>query len=486
MGHDVREHGDGREDADHLVLGERSRHPLDRRGAVGAPDDELGQQRVVEARDRVALVGGGVVAHPGTGRRAQPGDGPGRRQPVGKRILGVDAALDRRAPKVDVGLRVAERLAGGDPELLAHEIDAGDHLGHRVLDLEPRVHLEEIEAAVSVHEELDRPGVDVAGRLRDPAGGLAHALAHRAVHARRGRFLDELLVPALDRALALAQMDDAPVGIGQHLHFHVPGLGQAALEVDGAVAERPRRFAPREAERGLELRLGADKPYALAASAHRGLDEERIADLARRRAQGGVLGQRLEGPGHRRHVQLAGNLPRRGLGAHRADRLRRRSDEHEPGGGAGLGERGVLGEEPVARVYGVGAASLGDAHELVDRQIALGRRGRADRVRLVGHEDVERLAVDLGEHGHRRDPLLATGADHTHCDLASIRHEDLRDLHRGQSSRLEKKYGISTPAVSGESEPWTALASMDDAKSLRIVPAAALTGSVAPMSSRHR
>src|SRR2546425_4395944 len=34
-------------------------------------------------------------------------------------------------------LRVPERLTGGDPELLADEIDARDHLGHRMLDLEP-------------------------------------------------------------------------------------------------------------------------------------------------------------------------------------------------------------------------------------------------------------------------------------------------------------------------------------------------------------
>ena len=39
-----------------------------------------------------------------------------------------------------------------------------------------------------------------------------------------------------------------------------------------------------------------------------------------------------------------------------------------------------------------------------------------------------------------------------------------------------KKYGISKAADSGESEPWTALASMDEAKSLRIVPGGRLGG----------
>src|SRR2546426_5798876 len=41
------------------------------------------------------------------------------------------------------------------PILLAHEIDAGHQLGHGVLDLKTRVHLEEVEVPLRVHEELD-------------------------------------------------------------------------------------------------------------------------------------------------------------------------------------------------------------------------------------------------------------------------------------------------------------------------------------------
>ena len=49
-----------------------------------------------------------------------------------------------------------------------------------------------------------------------------------------------------------------------------------------------------------------------------------------------------------------------------------------------------------------------------------------------------------------------------------------------------KKNGISVAADSGESEPWTAFASIEDAKSLRMVPGAAFAKSVAPMRSRQR
>ena len=77
----------------------------------------------------------------------------------GVRVLGVDAALDGVAGELDVLLGEVERRAGGDLDLLAHQVDAGDHLGHRVLDLQARVHLDEVELAV-LEQELD--GADAA------------------------------------------------------------------------------------------------------------------------------------------------------------------------------------------------------------------------------------------------------------------------------------------------------------------------------------
>ncbi len=94
-----------------------------------------------------------------------------------QRILGVDAHLDRVAAEAHVGLRVAELLAGGDADLLAHQIDPRHHLGHRVLHLQARVHLEEVELALRP-QEFDRARVLVTDRARGGESGRAHALAH--------------------------------------------------------------------------------------------------------------------------------------------------------------------------------------------------------------------------------------------------------------------------------------------------------------------
>ena len=60
-------------------------------------------------------------------------------------ILGVDPALDGVAAQPAPVALEADRLARRHPDLLLHQVEAGDHLGHRVLHLDPGVHLHEVE-----------------------------------------------------------------------------------------------------------------------------------------------------------------------------------------------------------------------------------------------------------------------------------------------------------------------------------------------------
>src|SRR5690349_196132 len=84
-----------------------------------------------------------------------------RRGHKAARILGIDTALDCVALEADILLLYRQARTRGDADLLVHEIDAGDGLRHRVLDLKTRVHLDEVELAVLV-EELDRAGTGIA------------------------------------------------------------------------------------------------------------------------------------------------------------------------------------------------------------------------------------------------------------------------------------------------------------------------------------
>ena len=94
----------------------------------------------------------------------------------------------------------------------ADEIDARDALGHRVLDLDARVHLDE-EPVLGVHvvEELDGAGVVVADAFGERDGGVAQGLAQAGLEVDRGRDLDHLLVTPLHRAIAFVEVDDVAV-----------------------------------------------------------------------------------------------------------------------------------------------------------------------------------------------------------------------------------------------------------------------------------
>jgi len=106
-----------------------------------------------------------------------------------------------------------------------------------VLDLDPAVDLDEEERPVRVDQEFERPDVLVAGRH----GGTDRALGEvdaGGIGQGRGRgFLEDLLVTALDRAVALAEMDALAIAVDRDLDLDVAVVLQPALEIERVVAE---------------------------------------------------------------------------------------------------------------------------------------------------------------------------------------------------------------------------------------------------------
>src|SRR5262249_42592518 len=134
--------------------------------------------------------------------RQVAGRNPPRRRCRAEGTLRVDAAFDRVTVHGDRGLRVRELFAARDADLLAHDIDAGGHLRHRMLDLDARVHLDEGEHAVLV-EELERAGAAIADAAASLGAALADLRDRRTRDTRRRRLLEHLLMAALHRTVAV-------------------------------------------------------------------------------------------------------------------------------------------------------------------------------------------------------------------------------------------------------------------------------------------
>lgn len=116
-----------------------------------------------------------------------------------------------------------------------------------MLDLDARVHLHEVEAAIRVEQELDGAGVDIAHAAHRLERGLTHRLARFLVDDGTGRLLNELLVTALNRAIALAEVHGVAMRIGDDLNLHMTRTADEFLEIDLVVAEG--RWPPRYARR---------------------------------------------------------------------------------------------------------------------------------------------------------------------------------------------------------------------------------------------
>ena len=306
---------------------------------------------------------------------AQREDGAAGGQEPARRVLGVDAGLDRvpgrrRRP----GHRKA--FARGHPQLPLDQVQPVDELGDRVLDLEPGVHLHEVElvGGVAGHDELDRAGPGVADAARRLDGGAAHGLAAHLVEQRRRGLFDDLLVAPLQAALALAEVRHGAVGVREDLDLDVPGAGDVPLDEQRVVAERGAGLPPGRRERGGQFAGGADHAHALAAPSGGGFDEEGKhgpvqTDNELFIGHAGLSCARYHRNAGRGHRRLRGDLV-----AHRLDRGGRRADEHQAGGGAGAGEGGVLREEAVAGMHGFRPGRARGGDDRVDVQVAVRRR----------------------------------------------------------------------------------------------------------------
>jgi hypothetical protein len=311
-------------------------------------------------------------------------------------------------------------VTGGDVDLQFDEIESGRALGNRMLDLQPGVHLEEEETSVVIGEELDRSRAGVTdglgGRARRAEQPVAHAVD--ALDERRGRLLDHLLVPALDRTLTLAQGPHRAERVGHHLHLDVPPGREVRLAEDGGITEGGRSLGACSLDLTWENGQLAHDAHAAPAAAGRCLDQHGQVRF------GHCVGRDLV---EYRHARGGHDALGRDLAAHRVDRFRRWSDPREPGFDDGTRERGILGQESVARMHGVRAGPTCGSHEQVAAQVGLAGCVAGQPYRGVGLVDMYRRCVRVGEDRDRVQAQIATRAKYSPRDLAAIRHQHRRD-----------------------------------------------------------
>ena len=105
-----------------------------------------------------------------------------------------------------------------------------------MLDLDARVDLHERHRAVVGDEEFHSSGAHVAGFPTDRDGGPLEVFGDGIGQERCRCLLDQLLVAALQRAVACVDRLDVAVRVGEDLHFDVARPVEKSLEEAVAVA----------------------------------------------------------------------------------------------------------------------------------------------------------------------------------------------------------------------------------------------------------
>ena len=277
---------------------------------------------------------------------------------------------------------VGQPLPRRNPDLPRHEVEAGHELGDAVLDLEARVHLEEVVAPIGVEQELDRRGVVELDRCRPRAGRSRRArLAVASSTAGEGdsstsfwwrRWTQQSRSPSTARP---------PCRSPSSWTSTCRAGAIDPLDVDRPVAECRQGLAARGGQRIRHAVGRLDASHAPSPTSRRRLEHEREPD-GRQVGRVALDGQLRAGDD--RHAGGRGAAPGGQLVAERLERLGRWADEDEPGVGDRPRERRVLGEEAVPRMDRLRAAPHRGVEDRLDRQVRLrrrraGRSARSDR-----------------------------------------------------------------------------------------------------------
>ena len=314
-----------------------------------------------------------------------------------------------------------QRLAGCHAQLPLDQVGIGHKLRNRMLHLQARVHFHKVEIAVIRIQELDGTGSFVTDGTSQVARGLVHARANIvvSVEARRGALLDQLLVAALHRALALAERKHMALLIGHNLYLNVMRRRDELLHVALAVAKNGLALGTRLDERLCRIFHAPDLANAATATAGARLDEHGAANaLGLGRCLLGAFEQiaaRHDGHARRGSRSTCGVLV-----AHAVDHLGRRTNKRQAILVAVAHEARLLGEKAIAGMNCLSSRLYGTGEHSIVVEVALGKTRTADAIRLVGKLHVQRVRIGRGINGDGLDAHIAARADNTDRDFAAV------------------------------------------------------------------
>ena len=313
-------------------------------------------------------------------------------------------------------------VALGDEDLRTNEVDAGDYLGHGMLDLNTRVHLdEEPLLRINIVKELDSSGVVVADFFRQFYGGFAELVADLFIESKGGRDFDDLLMAALHRTIALVEMNEVAVFVSEDLNFDMLRPSHEPFKKDRRIAKGILRFGLGLIKKSVEIRLLLHHPHATSAASIGRLDDERKTNRAGNLERFGTIRDRLLGSRQGGDVDLLCERTRRDLVSHRIEHLGIRSNKFQTRLTAGAGEIRVFREKSVSRMNQSHSLFFCETHDSLDVEVSTDRAlFLAKAVSLVRFEAMSGESIFLRVDRDSAQTQLGSGPEDPDGDFAPV------------------------------------------------------------------
>src|SRR5579883_1503857 len=405
---------------DHLV--QAGLHPVNRLFPIIAEGDELTNERVVVWWDLVTGVNVRIESHTVTTRSMEAGNGTGRRTKIFFGIFRIDAALNSMA--LGLARTLGDAATGGHMELLANEIETNNLLGHRMLDLNTRIHLHEVKIVVLIEKEFDRTSANIA----DARGAFhrcrTHSITHLFRNDRRGRLLYQFLVTTLNGALTLVIVNDGTMGIAEDLNLNVAWLIDILLDVDVTIVESRRCLGLRHHHLLREIVHIVNDTHTTASTASHGFDDDRKPNRFGNLTRLINILYNAIGAADNGHTCFTHRVLSAGLIPHGLDHIRFGADEDETGSVADIRELGILRQEAISRMDRLCIRKMRRTYDARNIKVTLSTGSGADTDRFIGKTNVKRMAVSFGINGDGLHAHFATRTNNTKGDLAAIGYED--------------------------------------------------------------
>src|SRR6266849_6067136 len=225
MVHDIFDERDIRLHAANAEFAKGAIHALAGFGKIRAPGGDFDKQRIVVGSEHRPGIGSTAIE---TNSESRGGTVRGNFPVVGgKVVLGVlsrHAALEGSAIEWNIFLlrqgnrRFVQLVALRDKNLRTHQVDAGDHFGDGVLDLNAGIDLDEIPSPrINAVEKFYGSRVAIVGLARELHRRTAEFPADTRGEIGGGSDFNDFLVAALDRTIAFVKMQQVTVMIGENL-----------------------------------------------------------------------------------------------------------------------------------------------------------------------------------------------------------------------------------------------------------------------------